>query len=122
LIAYLSSLDEVSLEEALEIEVGNSILISNLQELGESTVGDDTTLVSGVKASVRLHVGRHLLGNLSLRALRSGRDGQERAQLRGEASGHLEDAHARRLARLALHRLATAALVGQLLDLGSLLL
>jgi len=77
----------VSLEVRLEVKVGNRVLVSDLKELGESTIGDDTPLVGGVKAAMGLDVLRNELGNISLRALRTSGDTKESAELRGDLAG-----------------------------------
>ena len=112
-------LEVVHVQVLLEVEVRQLVLLGQAQQLQELRIRVNIVLVLQV-------VVAHVLGD-ELRdvraALQAARGAaHERAQLGRQASGHLEDAHARRLARLALHHLAAAALVGQLLHLRSLLL
>lgn len=74
----------MGLQVGLEVEVGDLILIRDLEEAGKSSVGEDAALVGGVKAVVGLHVGRHKLGDLRLRALRTSGDTHEGAEFRGD--------------------------------------
>ena len=57
------------LEEALKVQVSHLILVLGAQKLGQLGVRHNATLELGVKAVVLLHVGRHELGHISLRAL-----------------------------------------------------
>jgi len=77
----------VRLQEGLEVQVRDRVLVRHLQQAGEGAIGDDAALVGGVEARVRLHVVRHELRDLRLRALGTGRQAHERAQLRGETAG-----------------------------------
>lgn len=78
-----SRLQEVRLQVALQVQVRDRILVRHLQQLRQSTIGDDTTLVCGVKARVALHIRRHMLRYLRLRSLGASSHTHERTQLRG---------------------------------------
>ena len=72
-IKYLLGLHVVYLEEALKVQVGHLILVLGAQKLGQLGIRNNATLELGIKAVVLLHVGRHELGHISLRALALGR-------------------------------------------------
>ena len=63
----------MDLQERLEVQVRDRVLVRHAQEAGQNTVGDDVTLVGGVKARVRLHVVGDELRDLRLRTLGTGR-------------------------------------------------
>jgi len=59
------SLDEVMLHEALEVEVGELIILADLEELGELLIGVDLATISLVLKTVSVDVGVDLLAHLS---------------------------------------------------------
>ena len=71
----------MDLQEALEVQVSDLSLVIHAQQLRQGRVGDDAALEAGVVARVRLHILRHILGDLRLGALRLRRQSHERAQL-----------------------------------------
>ena len=77
-------LQEVDLQEALEVQVGNLLAVLRAQELAELGVGDDTALEAGVKARVGLDVRRNVLGDIRLALLALGGQAHERGQLIGD--------------------------------------
>jgi len=74
-------LEEVNLEEALEVEVGDLLAVLHAEELGELGIRDDAALEVGVKAVVGLDVVGDELGDVSLRALGLGGKAHERGEL-----------------------------------------
>ena len=85
--SHLLGLKKVDLQERLEVQVGDRILVRHAEEARQNTVGDDVALVGGVEARVGLHVVRHKLRHLRLRALGASGQLHERAELRGQAAG-----------------------------------
>ena len=79
-------LEEVNLEERLEVQVRDRVRVLDLQQAGQHAIGDDVTLVGGVKARVLLHVVRHELRDLRLRTLGTGWQLHERAQVSGQGT------------------------------------
>ena len=117
-------LEKMHLQERLEVQVRDRVLIRHAQEAGQNTVGDDVALVGGVEARVRLHVVRHELRDLRLRALGASGQLHERAQLRREATrlqervlGAAQLPRDLLLRRHVGHILLHAALLAGLLDL-----
>jgi hypothetical protein len=80
-LVYLSSLDEVNLEEGLEVEVGNFLAILYTEELGELSIRDNATLEVRIKAVVCLDVVGDELGHIRLGALALGRKTHECGEL-----------------------------------------
>jgi len=76
----------VNLQEALEIQVGNLVLVSHTQKLGQLGVGQNAALERGVKAVVGLHVSGDKLGHISLALLALGGETHERTQLIAEGA------------------------------------
>jgi len=109
----------VDVQVLLEVEVCELVLLVEVQELEELRIGVDVVLVLQV---VLLHVARDELRHIGAGLLGTGGAAHEGAERRGDVGGDLEDAHTRRLALLALHHLAAAALVGELLHARGLLL
>lgn len=72
------------LQEALEVEVGDLILVADTEELGERGVGEDAALERGVKARVRLDVLADELRHLGLRAGLTSLEAHEGAELISE--------------------------------------
>jgi len=62
----------VNLEEALEVQVGDLLAVLRAEELAELGIGDDAALEVGVKARVRLDIGRDELRDIRLGALALG--------------------------------------------------
>jgi len=113
-------LEVVGVEVLLEVEVRELLLGLHGQERAELGIRVDVVLVLQV---VLLHVGRHELRDVGAALLAASGAAEEGAQLGGDVRGDLEDRHTGRLGLLTLHGgLALAALVGQLLQLGRLLL
>jgi len=115
----LLRLDVVHVQILLEVEVSELVLLLEVQQLQQRRIAVDVVLVLQV---VLLHVVRDELRYVGAALLAAGRATHEGAEGRRDVGGDLEDGDARRLALLALHHLATAALVGYLLQLGRLLL
>ena len=110
----------MGVEVLLEVEVRQLLLSLHGQERAELGIRVDVVLVLQV---VLLHVRRHELRDVGAALLAASGAAEEGAQLGGDVRGDLEDRHAGRLGLLTLHGgLALAALVGQLLQLGRLLL
>jgi len=110
----------VGVEVLLEVEVRQLLIRLHGQEGAELGIRVDVVLVLQV---LLLHVGRHELRDVGAALLAASGAAEEGAQLGGDVRGDLEDRHAGRLGLLTLHGgLALAALVGQLLQLGGLLL
>ncbi len=110
----------MGVEVLLQVEVRQLLIGLHGQEGAELGIRVDVVLVLQV---VLLHVGRHELRDVGAALLATSGAAEEGAQLGGDVRGDLEDRHAGRLGLLALHGgLALAALVGQLLELGRLLL
>ena len=113
-------LEVVRVEVLLEVEVRQLVALLEAEQREQLGVGVDITLVHEV---VLLDVARDELRDVRAALERTGGAAEERAELRGDARRHLEEADTRRLALLALNRrLAAAALVGDLLHLGRRLL
>jgi len=113
-------LEVVGVEVLLEVEVRQLLLSLHGQERAELGIRVDVVLVLQV---VLLHVRRHELRDVGAALLAASGAAEEGAQLGGDVRGDLEDRHTGRLGLLTLHGgLALAALVGQLLQLGRLLL
>lgn len=115
----LLRLQVVHVQILLEVEVSELVLLLQVQQLQQRRIAVDVVLVLQV---LLLHVVRDVLRYVGTRLLGAGGAAHEGAQGRGDVGGDLEDGDARRLALLALHHLAAAALVGHLLQLGRLLL
>ena len=62
-------LDEVDLQEALEVQVGDLLAVLRAEELAELGVRDDAALEVGVKAAVLADIGGHKLRYIRLGAL-----------------------------------------------------
>ena len=115
-----SLLQVVDIQVLLKVEVGQLVLLGQVQQLQQGGITLDVVLVLQV---LLLHIASDELGHVAAALLAARRAAHEGAQGRGDVSGDLEDAHTGRLALLTLHRgLTTATLVSQLLNLGSLLL
>jgi len=113
-------LEVVRVEVLLEVEVRQLVALLEAEQREQLGVGVDVALVHEV---VLLDVARDELRDVRAALERTGGAAEERAELRGDARRHLEEADTRRLALLALNRrLAAAALVGDLLHLGRRLL
>ena len=80
-------LEEVNLEEALEVQVGNLLTILHTEELGELRIGDNAALEARVKAVVGLDIRRDELRDLRLALLALGRETHERRELIGDRAG-----------------------------------
>jgi len=104
----------VTVQVALEVEVGQELAVTNGQQLLQGCVGLDVVLVLQV---VLLHVVVHALGHL--RAAHQGAVGlaQELAQLVSHLGGALEDAQGARLGVRALLHLGAALALAGILDL-----
>jgi hypothetical protein len=113
-------LQVVDIQILLEVEVGQLVTLLQAQQALQLGVRADVMLVLQVLLT---HVVRDELRHVGAALLAAGGAAQERAQLRGDVRGNLEDAHTGRLALLTLGgRTAAAALVGHLLNASSLLL
>ena len=113
-------LQVVGVQVLLQVEVGQLLLGLHVQQAAQLGIRVDVVLVLQV---LLLHIGRHELGDVGAALLAASGAAQEGAQLGGDVRGDLEDGHTGRLGLLALHGgLALPALVGQLLQLGGLLL
>jgi hypothetical protein len=111
----------VTVQVALEVEVGQHLAILHAQEALQLGIRGDVVLVLQV---VLLHVGGDGLGHVGPGLLGAVGQAQEGAQLAGQASGHLEDRGLAGHHLLTLHGLLglAATLVGLLLELGHTLL
>ena len=105
----------------LQVEVGQHLTILHAQKALQLGIRGDVVLVLEV---VLLHVGGDGLGHVGPRLLGPVGAAQERAQVIGQASGHLKDRELAGLHLLTLHRLLglAATFVGLLLELGHALL
>lgn len=113
-------LQVVGVQVLLQVEVRELLVGLHVQQRAQLGIRVDVVLVLQV---LLLHVGRHELGDVGAALLAASGAAQEGAQLGGDVRGDLEDGHTGRLGLLALHGgLALPALVGQLLQLGRLLL
>jgi len=74
----------VHLQEALEVEVGDLVLVTDTEELGERGVGEDAALEGGVEARVRLDILADELRHLGLRAGLTSLESHEGAELIGK--------------------------------------
>jgi len=114
----------VRLQVRLEVEVRDRVLVRDLEEARQDAVRNNAALVRRVEAVVRLHIGRHELRDLRLRALRTRRETHEGAQLCRQRA-RLEEGVLRAaefVRRLLLGRhvrdiLLDAALAARILDL-----
>jgi hypothetical protein len=104
----------VTVQVALEVEVGQELAVTDGQQLLQGCVGLDVVLVLQV---VLLHVVVHALGHLG--AAHQGAVGlaQELAQLVSHLGGALEDAQCTRLGVRALLHLGAALALAGILDL-----
>jgi len=80
-------LDKVVLHKLLEVEVGELILLVNLQELSELGVRVNLAAVALVLETVGLDVGVNLAAHVRARHLRANRLPEEGGQLVADASG-----------------------------------
>ena len=120
LCGHGSLLQVVGVQVLLQVEVRELVLGLHVQQGTQLGIRVDVVLHLQV---LLLHVGRHELGDVGAALLATSGAAQEGAQLGGDVRGNLEDRHTGRLGLLALHGgLALPALVGQLLQLGGLLL
>lgn len=74
------------LEVGLQVEVGDGVLVGDLEQLAEGSIGEDAALVGRVEAVVLLDVGGDELGDLGLGALGSGSDAHKGAEFSGETA------------------------------------
>ena len=74
------------LQEALEVEVGDLILVADTEELGERGVGEDAALERGVKARVGLDILADELRHLGLGASLTRLESHEGAELISEGA------------------------------------
>ena len=77
----------MDLQVALQVQVGYRVLVRDLEQLGKSGIGENATLVGGVKAVVLLHVGGHKLRHLRLGLHRAAGQAHKGAQLGGQTAG-----------------------------------
>jgi len=80
-------LDEVVLHEALEVEVGELVLLGKLKELGELGIRVNLAAIGGVLKLVGLDVGVELLAHVSASHLSSNGLAKEGSKLVADAGG-----------------------------------
>jgi len=81
------ALDEVVLHEALEVEVGELVLLVKLEQLGELGVGVNLATILLVLETVRANVGVNLLAHVRARHLRANRLAKELGKLVTDTRG-----------------------------------
>jgi hypothetical protein len=84
---HLSSLDEVVLHEALEVEVGELILLAELEELSKLGIRVNLAAIGLILKTVGLDVGIELLANVSASHLGSNSLAKEGSKLIADAGG-----------------------------------
>jgi len=111
----LLGLDVVLVEVLLEVEVRQGLTLRRSEELLEQGIRLDVVLVL---EALLLDVGRHRLGDVGARHLRTLGLAEEAAELIGELGGDLEDGEANRL-RLAvrIHSRRAALALARILNL-----